>query len=312
MGNVLVAWTQDSDFASAAVTAYSTRKVATYDSRKHSYYSFDFVLSISTERICLDALLAKLTNLSYEFFGILLPGAAAILALTFLWIASGELLPVVTTGALPDLSLESAIERAVWLMDQSAVIATVAIVSLAYFFGYALTWIARGGKSYDEVDLTTHLKDTLTFRPPKRNAPYDPELQNLFESAGKTLFGRNAPPSWSEFYPVAKMYLMQKAAYSLVATYQNKYTLHRAIAATAAIVVWGCLVIIGVSAAAYSVDHPLRPSWLGVAALLVFALVAIWVFSSSYLYYWRLWGNYMITETYTVLRDESKDEPVTT
>jgi len=41
-----------------------------------------------------------------------------------------------------------------------------------------------------------------------------------------------------------------------------------------------------------------------IGVLAIGSLLAVWGFSSSYLYNWTLWGNYLITETYVSLRVE--------
>lgn len=260
----------------------------------------------------MDALLSKLTNLGYEFFGILLPGCVFVLALMFLWIAAGDMLPAITAGILPHLTFEQAMAFAEQLVNRSGIIAFVVVVSVAYFFGHLLTWIARGGKKYDEVGFGTHLFSSMIFRPPKLKNSYKQDLEKLFQSAGKKLFKTSSAPTWVEFYPVAKMYLMQKASHSLIHTYQIKYTLHRAFAVTAAITVWGCLAIVVVGIARIYYHYPSAPSWPGVISLFAGAILAVWGFSSSYLYNWQLWGGYIITETYTLLRDESNDESTST
>ena len=51
----------------------------------------------------MDALIGKLTNLGYEFFGILLPGTLAVLMWSLLWIAAADVVPWMTGGAVPEL-----------------------------------------------------------------------------------------------------------------------------------------------------------------------------------------------------------------
>jgi hypothetical protein len=260
----------------------------------------------------MDALLAKLTNLSYEFFGILVPGAAMMLGIVLVWISAGEIVAEIPFVGLTQLTFEDAIAFAEQLLNRSVIIAFVALVSVAYFLGHLLTWIARGGRRYDNVSSRNHMLDTLRFRPPKRKSPFSNQLEELYKSAIQRLLKEEAKKDddqWTTFFPVAKMYLMQKASYSLVAIYQNKYTMHRAFAVVAALVVWSCLIIVVAGLLLFCGGYSTAPNWPGVVVLLIIALLAVWGFSSSYLYYWGLWGDYIVTETYALLRDEENHEP---
>ena len=56
----------------------------------------------------MDELLAKLTNLSYEFFGVILPGVIAALLLALWWSALGPLAPMLSSGFFPQLTSDNA------------------------------------------------------------------------------------------------------------------------------------------------------------------------------------------------------------
>ena len=259
----------------------------------------------------MDALIGKLTNLGYEFFGILLPGTLAILMWSLLWIAAADVVPWMTWGAVPQLTLSEAMDAIGRAIERSAFMSVLLMIALAYFVGHLLTWVARGGKRHKHVRRRDHLAGTLCFQPPKRELSYDLKLEPAWQWAGKRLLGKKLELSWSLFYPAAKTYLLQKRIPSLVTTYQNKYTLHRSLAVAAALTAWGALfvAIVGLLAQAIAAHRP--PDLTG-SQRLYLRQGRLSQFGGS-----RratsttgtLWGNYLITETYVSLRaEEAHDE----
>ena len=253
----------------------------------------------------MDALIRKLTNLGYEFFGILLPGTLAVLVWSLLWIAADGVVPWATRGAVPELALSTAKDAIAQAIAWSALVSILLMLALAYFVGHLLTWRARRGRRHQRVRFRDHLKETLLFRPPKKELSYDLKLEAAWQWAGERLLGEDVELSWRLFYPAAKTYLLQKQIPSLVTTYQNKYTLHRSLAFAAALTAWGTLLVgsLGVLACVTGAQEA-APHWLALGVLAIGSLLAVWGFSSSYLYNWTLWGNYLITETYVSLRVE--------
>ena len=257
----------------------------------------------------MDALIGKLTNLGYEFFGILLPGGLAIIMWSLLWTAADDVVPWMTGDAVPELTLSEAMDAIGQAIGWSAFLSILLMIAVAYFVGHLLTWVARGGKRLDNVRTRDLLTWTLLLRPPKKQPSYPSELKEDWEWAGERLLGRKPELTWSLFYPAAKSYLLQKRIPSLVTTYQNKYTLHRSLAVAAALTAWGALLV----ALGASLSHVLaqvngaqaaEPHWFATVAIAAGSLFAVWGFSSSYLYNWTLWGQYLITETYVALRVE--------
>ena len=259
----------------------------------------------------MDALIGKLTNLGYEFFGILLPGTLAVLMWSLLWIAAADVVPWMTWGAVPELTLSEAMDAIGQAIEWSAFMSVLLMIALAYFVGHLLTWVARGGKRHEHVRIWDHLAGTLLFRPPKQEPSYNLKLEPAWQWAGKRLLGKKLELSWSLFYPAAKTYLLQKGIPSLVTTYQNKYTLHRSLAVAAALTAWGALLvaILGLVLAQVIDAQAAEPHWFATGVLAAGSLFAVCGFSSSYLYNWTLWGDYLITETYVSLRaEEAHDE----
>ena len=135
----------------------------------------------------MDALIGKLTNLGYEFFGILLPGALAVLMWSLLWIAAGDVVPWMTGGAVPALTLSNAMDAIGQAIEWSAFMSVLLMFALAYFVGHLLTWVARGGKRHKNVGFWVHLLETLRFRPPKQKPSYDVKLKPAWQWAGERL-----------------------------------------------------------------------------------------------------------------------------
>ena len=253
----------------------------------------------------MDALIRKLTNLGYEFFGILLPGTLAVLMWSLLWIAAADVVPSITRGTVPKLTLSEARDAIEQAIEWSAFITVLLMTTLAYFVGHLLTWVARRGKRHERVNFWHHLAGALLFRPPQQQPSYSLRFTPLWKWAGERLLDETPDLSWSLFYPAAKSYLLQKRIPSLVTTYQNKYTLHRSLAVAAALTAWGTLFVTVYSFFA----QPAEPHWFAIVVLAVGSLSAVYGFSSSYLYNWKLWGNYLIMETYVSLRvEEAHDE----
>ncbi|WP_419939303.1 hypothetical protein [Candidatus Palauibacter sp.] len=258
----------------------------------------------------MDALIRKLTNLGYEFFGILLPGTLAVLMWSLLWVAAADVVPWVTCRAVPTLTLSDARDSIKQAIEWSAFMSVLLMIALAYLVGHFLTWMARRGKRHERVGFWDHLLETLCFRPPKQEPSYDLRLKPAWKWAGEQLLGKKLDLSWSLFYPAAKTYLLQQRIPSLVTTYQNKYTLHRSLAVSAALTFWATVVVAVSGAISGWVNGPQAPEphWLATIALVAGSLSAVWGFSSSYLYNWTLWGNYLITETYVALRTQEHAE----
>ena len=262
----------------------------------------------------MDALIGKLTNLGYEFFGILLPGALAVLMWSLLWIAAAEVVPRMTMDAVPELTLSKAMGAIGQAIEWSTFVTVLLMIALAYCVGHLLTWVARRGEGQEEVGFQDHLKGTLLLKPPKHNLSYDSKLEPAWRWAGKRLLGKKLEPSWLLFYLAAKSYLLQKRIPSLVTTYQNKYTLHRSLAVAAALTAWGAILvalgaILNLVLVQVTDAQAAQPHWFATVAIAVGSLFAGCGFSYSYLYNWTLWGNYLITETYVALRvEEAHDE----
>jgi hypothetical protein len=254
----------------------------------------------------MDELIGKLTNLTYELFGVIIPGAVMTVLLLVWWSAMGPLMSDMTGNAIPFLTAK---EGLALLETLSGLISAALFLTLAYFLGHLLLWIARSGPTLERGPAPRKtLKRVgfcLLFQIPKPADSFDQALQPLFDKVAPLVLPSVTQPGWREFFPVAKSVIAQHLKYSLVATYQNKYTLHRSLV-TAATVLWW-LSIAGMLAGALPLWA--SPHWPALAALAAFALLLVWGFSGSYLYHWKMFGNTIVSESYAFLIGPSSAPP---
>lgn len=250
----------------------------------------------------MDELLAKLTNLGYEVFGVILPGVIGGLFLAIWWVALGPVAPLLSNGFFPLLTSNNISELVESLSLKTGIGVAVPGLVLAYFLGHILLWIARSGEPNEAVskDPWRTVGSSLVFRIPKPPKSYDEELQSLYEAVEARFRQNGSPLPWRQFYPIVKSYLSRNLAYSLVATYQNKYTLHRSIATAAAGLFWLCAFGAG-GGVVTCYFRAVAPHWWLLTTLGLLALVLVWGFSGSYMYHWKMFGNTVITEAYSII-----------
>ena len=250
----------------------------------------------------MDEFLAKLTNLSYEFLGVIVPGIVASLFLGMWWAALGSIAPLWSFEFVPQLTSNNASGIVESLSLKTGIGVAVPGLAIAYFLGHILLWIARSGEPDECATKSTwrRVRTSLVFRIPKPPRSFDEDLQPLYDAVqAKFAIGGSALP-WTQFYPVVKSYLSKNLTYSLVATYQNKYTLHRSITAAAAGLFWHSAAgAAGGGVTWYLAGVAPRGGLLATLALLAFVLVLC--FSSSYMYHWKMFGNTIITEAYSII-----------
>lgn len=202
--------------------------------------------TVSLPDRAMDGFLNKLDNLAYELFGIVLPGLVASVFLILLWIGLGSLPPVWSSGQVPTLTPDTVrrlIDRIPGALQTVTVICTLMVW---YFLGHGVNWISKG-RSHTRGEFKERVRriwSFLKFRIQKPADSFDPALRKLFEAVSREFSGNKEMLQWREFYPLAKNHLANTGRNSLLATYQNKYTLHRSIAAAAAASFWISIVSI--------------------------------------------------------------------
>lgn len=257
----------------------------------------------------MNELLARLTNLSYEVFGVLLPGIVVSLFLLLSWIALGSLAPVWSFHTLPEFTIVGLRNLFDALSLASGIGVSVPLIAIWYFLGHILLWIGRSGPSVHGRgdNWATRVALTLVLRIPKPLHSFDPRLRPLFEAVRKEFASSGVDLEWRHFYPVVKSFLSRELASSLVATYQNKYTFHRSVATASAVLFWiSVLTLIGALITFWA--NGSQPNWLLLIFLLGGSVLIAWGFSGSYMYHWEMFGNTIITEAYSLIYGPKHDD----
>lgn len=250
----------------------------------------------------MNELLGKLTNLSYEFFGVIVPGIVTSVFVVLFWSALGQLAPFWSSDAIPEFTIKKLQD----LMDSPSIPrgigVLVSLIAIWYFFGHILLWIARSGKPDAKASQISVRRVwlSLLLHVPKPPNSFDPKLQPLFDAVRKKFASDGIELEWRHFYPVVKSYLAQRLVYSLVATYQNKYTLHRSVTTASAVLFWFSLLATIGGFVTHRTNGP-EPNWALLLSLLGGAILLVCGFSASYMYHWELYGNTIITESYSLL-----------
>jgi len=252
----------------------------------------------------MNELSAKITNLSYEIFGVILPGLIAELFFVAWWIALGSAAPIWTLELLPQLTSETASELVKSLTVNTGIGIAVPGIVAAYFIGHILHWVGRSSTPNDRSSSSwlRRVGYSLIFRIPKPIESYSSHLKPLFEAVEPKFRTNDLQLNWAQFFPLAKCYLSTNLVSSLVANYQNKYTLHRSITTAATLLFWVCILAIGLGVVCMRwCSISVVPRWGPLVILDFFSLVLVWGFSDSYLYHWKMFGNTIVTETYSLI-----------
>jgi hypothetical protein len=245
----------------------------------------------------------KLTNLSYEFFGVLLPGVIVHLFMLIVWAAMGATAPVITYGWLPQLRIGDLVSLVDSMTTERGVGAAILLLIGWYFLGQLTLWLSRSQERMTSSASKglQHTWLTLRFRTPRPSQSYDPALEDVYRLVRAHFEPKGGPQfEWRQFYPIAKNFLHQNVAYSLVTTYQHKYTLHRSIACAAALLFWSLLAVAMLGLLGLGQATP-KPSWHLIILGSAGAVVLAWGFSGSYRSNWLMFGNTIITECYALL-----------
>ncbi|WP_426307224.1 hypothetical protein ACN9MJ_08750 [Acidovorax facilis] len=258
----------------------------------------------------MDQLISKITNLGYEVFGIFLPGVIFSIFLVFFWIALGPVAPYLSSDFFPAITSKNASEIIESIGTRTGVGLAIPLIVFSYFLGHLLMWIGRTGKADKEI-LRSPIRRTwasLKFRIPRPENSYDTDLEGMFISVGNKFFPKDEPLTWTKFYPVVKNYVHRHSTISLISLYQNKYTFHRSITIAAAALFWLCaLTLIATVYATLQTTLPL-PRWGILISLLTLSTTIAWGFSDSFAYNWKLFGNSIITESYTLIFEPKKEK----
>jgi hypothetical protein len=256
----------------------------------------------------MDQLLARLSNLSYEFFGIFLPGVVGWLFLALWWACLGPVGSTMSGGAIPGFTVAGICCALDSLSLAAMTAAAVPAIASIYFLGHLLHWSARSGKPPKaDAPPPNRVWRSLCFRIPKPKDSFSPKLGPLFEFVQDEFACGAARIEWPQLFPVLKTYLSRNLTHSLVPTYQNKYTLHRAITTASAAWFWLSIGTLPAVIVLKCVGGP-GAHYIALTGCVGAAFLLVRGFSDSYMYHWVNFGNAVVTETYALLRKASDAE----
>jgi hypothetical protein len=257
-------------------------------------------------------LLSKLLTLSYEFLGVVLPGFVLSCGI-LIWLACLSAL-VAAWGFTPSSLLAHITWQhllALWKTAGEVGIGVPAVIA-SYVLGQFLLLISRRNFAIGAgANLSTRQRIcvALQFRIAKPAANFAEEVKPLFDIvAGKFADSPSAPLNWRQFYPVARCFLTNNYPASLVTTYQNKYTLHRSLTAAGVVLFWGSAIFLGLILLTWW-RIGIHPYGFGMLGLLMAAFVIVVTFSSSFIEHWLMFGNSIVTETYSILASKKLNAP---
>lgn len=252
-------------------------------------------------------LFARFSNLSYEIFGVILPGMVLSLFLLLWWAAIGDF---ATTLAIPIFSIEQLKTMLDSLTFAAGMGAAIPIITAWYFFGHLVLWVTRSGAKVDSENSSAgkRVYGCLKFRVPKPLGNFDESLTELYKVVCREFSGDDVSVEWRQFFPLAKCFISQRLTTSLVNTYQNKYTFHRSIVGASSLLFW--ISIITLPALFYSCDELILTDYIYVVLLVLISILFVWGFSSSYMFHWKSFGNALVTESYSLIRNPKKVDDV--
>lgn len=291
----------------------------------------------------MESIFEKLKILSYELFGIFLPGLVFVSSLisVLLIFQYQNLSPEVVI-----VSLQSFLDQKLirYFLEKPLLILCAASVIL-YISGHLLKWISKDGIwsslpfgiiSSFSGNLIGNGLDMLIKHTLKKANIKDSEVKERF---GRVIFLRSSDPSnkpssfsvnmefliregvdrffssdnssedtienlkkWPTFYNVARNYVVQQSDRSLVTLYQNKYTFHRSVATAFAVSFWGSVAVLVASL----IDAE-KTSFV-LISLPVFLSLFSYIFYASYEFYWRIWGDQVITDFFLLVKGKGRDK----
>ncbi len=258
----------------------------------------------------MDSLSKKLIDLGYEFVGILLPGFLGLLILL------GLLMGYTSLSTSPGTVL---VDQALRDEGLNKAVAGLLVLVVTYLYGHTLKWCSRGFRfkclppaiSEEKGWLLT--SRFLVFGGPRIKHSYKQVLDPLFlaimprlrpDLSAEEISSAKSEDLWSSNFRIAKSLLAQEVGHSLVSTYQNKYTLHRSIATAFAIGFWFQIVLM-IILRVNGQDIALA-TWAWMIPILVVQVALVNFFARSFGYYWVLFGDALISETYAMLWRQKK------
>jgi hypothetical protein len=252
----------------------------------------------------MNELLAKLVDVTYELFGVLIPGVITS-AFLLLWLLEAQPLLTWIFGSGVCLDPRHVLT---WLnsSEKNGLISLLALLVGWYLLGQVLLSSSRHSvpDAQSETSGRRRVFRALTFRIPRSPHNYNPGLEPLYKAVAAKFNAPGVELQWSQFYPVVKSHLAEHLSKSLVTLYQNKYTLHRSITMASVILFWlSTLTGVGAGIAGF---YGVAANWGLLIGTLVGSFVIAWSFSASFMLHWQMFGNSVVTEAYSLLNGPPK------
>lgn len=257
----------------------------------------------------MDALVTRITALSYDLFGIFFPGFLAIIissalsvyALLLEDLVNVHILRLVYYGATKEflpltlLALATGSYLIGWLLKYQ----TQKQIPVKSRIDILSQWLRLDGTGTEVLRLVLFCGSK---QPP---ANYKASLAGAYQKAVERLRKKLhltavALPStdWGVFYLFAKTYIANNHKFSLLTTYQNKYTFHRSVAAYFAVQFW---ITLALMLLVLFIDLTSGKPWLiHFLSFLIFTLFSLkfsYVYFRSFERFWKLWGDTVIIES---------------
>ncbi|MEZ5978696.1 MAG: hypothetical protein R3F34_10800 [Planctomycetota bacterium] len=262
----------------------------------------------------MDSLLARLTNFGYEFFGIVLPGAALVLSLVLVHLFGSQLFEVahLSIWFLPT-RWSDLVRWEVEVLESAPIIVIGTLGLTAYCAGHFLKWLTGGAEVAREgrESAVDRLRNRFTKfaigegKPASYSAQFAPLLPRVAEFLRvDRVEGTDGDREfWKAVVPVGRALLERTGQPILVTTFQNKYTLHRSLTAVCVLQAWLSMALAlflpGLAIVRAEADELGSAICGGVVLLASLAIVSHILassFRSSYRYYWSRFGDYLVAE----------------
>ncbi len=249
----------------------------------------------------MDEFFRRLTSINYELFGILLPGAIAVLAVTFSF-------GIVLYVAGFDFSWKN---DAIIILNAYSYYSLICFLLLSFIIGICLSSISRNGISnvlpFWKLNFikSNKIRFFMLLRENEKLATHRKSFDTLWRDQAVKLATKldlkiAADICWPDFYFLAKTFLYMQGKATLVDNFQNKYTFHRSISIIFVIIFWSNLAAFIYVFFAHAI-FPVLAWWIAVNSLGSYYVAN--VFYESYCRYWVLFGDVVISEVGVAIGD---------
>ncbi len=168
----------------------------------------------------MNELAGKITNFSYELFGIIIPGAIITLFLG-VWLASlGNIPAILVSSDFPILTIASITELINRTFTDKGFGILLPLFLSWYMLGHITQWFSRSSSTPSENRPTAadRIICALKLKPIRPSENYSSDLEPIFIEVSKKLSSTGEPLPWSQFYPVAKNIIARHSTNSLLST----------------------------------------------------------------------------------------------